>query len=87
MIMDLNTLSTFITTVGFPIACCCAMGYFITKLWKAVDEKLSSVTETNTNLVRITENLISNMDKKIDNMDDKVDNLSDIVKDLKAGLK
>lgn len=85
--MDLNTLSTFITTVGFPIAGCCAMGYFITKLWKAVDEKLSSVTETNTNLVRITENLISNMDKKIDSMDDKVDNLSDIVKDLKAGLK
>ena len=29
--------------------------FFITKLWKAVDEKLSSVTETNTNLVKITE--------------------------------
>lgn len=32
--MDLNTINTFITTLGFPIALVIAMGWFIYLLWK-----------------------------------------------------
>lgn len=27
--MDANAITTFITTVGFPIAMCCAMGWYV----------------------------------------------------------
>lgn len=29
--MDMNTVTTFITTVGFPIVCACVMFWYITK--------------------------------------------------------
>ena len=32
--MDANTASTLITTVGFPIACCLGMGWFIFHIYK-----------------------------------------------------
>lgn len=48
--MDLNTVQTAITSLGFPIVCVLAMGWFIWKLWnKSQDqnekreEKLYSV--------------------------------------------
>lgn len=31
--MDLGTVQTLITTLGFPIVCVLAMGWFISKLW------------------------------------------------------
>lgn len=27
--MDVNTITTLISTVGFPIVCCCGMAYYI----------------------------------------------------------
>lgn len=32
--MDANTITTLITTLGFPIACCLGMGYFIFHIYK-----------------------------------------------------
>ena len=32
--MDANAISTLITTLGFPIACCLGMGYFIFTIYK-----------------------------------------------------
>lgn len=32
--MDVNSISTMITTLGFPIACCLGMGFFIFTIYK-----------------------------------------------------
>lgn len=37
--MDLTGIQTLITTLGFPIFCVLAMGWFITKLWNKSQEQ------------------------------------------------
>lgn len=32
--MDANTITTLVSTLGFPIACCIGMGVFIIKIYK-----------------------------------------------------
>lgn len=37
--MDLNIIQQVITTLGFPIFCVIAMGWFISKLWNKLQEQ------------------------------------------------
>lgn len=37
--MDLNIIQQVITTLGFPIFCVIAMGWFISKLWNKSQEQ------------------------------------------------
>lgn len=37
--MDLSVIQTLITTLGFPIVCVIAMGWFISKLWNQSQEQ------------------------------------------------
>ncbi len=37
--MDLSVWQTAITTLGFPIVCVIAMGWFITRLWNKSQEQ------------------------------------------------
>ena len=37
--MDLSVIQTLITTLGFPIVCVLAMGWFISKLWNQSQEQ------------------------------------------------
>lgn len=37
--MDANTVSTLITTLGFPIACCVGMGFFIFHIYKTTTKE------------------------------------------------
>lgn len=37
--MDLSAIQTLITTLGFPIFCVLAMGWFISKLWNQSQEQ------------------------------------------------
>jgi predicted negative regulator of RcsB-dependent stress response len=37
--MDLNMIQTAISTLGFPIICVIAMGWFIWKLWNKTQEQ------------------------------------------------
>lgn len=37
--MDLTGIQTLITTLGFPIFCVLAMGWFISKLWNKSQEQ------------------------------------------------
>lgn len=36
--MDVNTLQTLITTLGFPIVCTIALGFFIYKVWGSMEQ-------------------------------------------------
>ena len=37
--MDLSVIQTLITTLGFPIVCVLAMGWFISKTWNQSQEQ------------------------------------------------
>ena len=78
--MDITTITTFIQTLGFPIACCVVMGLFIYKMWEKINNTLDSLTETNEQLVITNQSLITQMDLKISIIDDKINNLADKIK-------
>jgi len=55
--MDMTAVTTLISTVGFPIACCCVMFYQNSQLQKT----LSELTVT-----------LEKMNERIGNIEDKV---------------
>ena len=89
--MDLASIEAFITGVGFPIALCCLLIYFLWKMWLQISIKLDEVTATNgeltaTNreLVEVTKNLLKDVDRHIQNIngrvnvvDEKIDKIED----------
>lgn len=72
-----QTTINLINSLGFPIACCVAMGFFIYKMWNKISSTLDTMTQTNSELVLTNQNLISNMDNKINKIEDKVDTIAD----------
>lgn len=48
--MDFATISEIITTLGFPIACCIALGAFIWKIYKRSEQRedtlMNEIAET-----------------------------------------
>lgn len=53
--MDGNTLVTLISTVGFPIAACCALFWHNWKLQENHKEELNKITEAvNNNTIALT---------------------------------
>ena len=59
--MDMAAVTTLISTVGFPIACCCVMFYQNSQLQKT----LSELTVT-----------LEKMNERIGNIEDKVNETS-----------
>ena len=57
--MDINTLITAISSVGFPICCCCACFWYINK----TTEELRKTIENNTNVMN---KIIAKLDIKDD---------------------
>ena len=79
----MEQLINIVTNLGFPIACCVAMGYFIDNMWKKNNETnektliaLDKVTETNNQLVLTNQSLISNMDLKVEKIEKKVEEIA-----------
>ena len=46
----METWINFINSVGFPIACCCALGFVLWQMWKHVKTTCDKLTETNAEL-------------------------------------
>lgn len=44
--MDINGITTLISSIGFPIVACCAMGYYITKELHEMQENMQELTLT-----------------------------------------
>lgn len=59
--MDANSITTFITTVGFPIAMCCGMAWYVKYTTDKHREELASVNEQHkTEMSQVTEALNNN---------------------------
>lgn len=44
--MDVQTISALISSIGFPIVACCALGYYITKEMAGMQDDLKELTIT-----------------------------------------
>lgn len=49
--MDTNTIITIISSVGFPIFACIAMGFFVYKTMDKYDARLDALAEEQKNVV------------------------------------
>ncbi len=47
--MDVNTVTTLVTSLGFPIVCCLGMGWFILKFYK------DYTTDSKENMTKVQE--------------------------------
>lgn len=62
--MDIEVITTLITTVGFPICCCIYMAYLIKEMNEKHKEEMDSMRNalnSNTNAISKLETLINQM--------------------------
>lgn len=53
--MDANTLIQTISTLGFPIVCCCAMFWYMVKMEEQHKEEMNKLSEAvNNNTIALT---------------------------------
>lgn len=71
----MKEIEELISTVGFPIACCVAMGYVLWKVYNKMTATLDKVTETNSELAKTNNKLAEKINTKIDTLEDKVDKI------------
>lgn len=76
----MEQVTNFITNLGFPIAGCVAMGFFIYNMWQKINITLDKVTETNNQLVLTNQSLISSINFKVDKIEEKVEEISNKIK-------
>lgn len=60
--------SNFISSVEFPIACTCALGFILWQMWKHVKTTCDKLTETNAELVKTNSNLVGSINVKLDKL-------------------
>lgn len=53
----INTIMTLVGSLGFPIACCIALFYFINKTMKEVKDALNNNTNAMTTLINKIEGM------------------------------
>lgn len=83
----MEQVTNLVTNLGFPVACCIAMGYFIWNMYQKNNDTnertlvaLDKVTETNNQLVLTNQSLISNMDLKVEKIEEKVEEIASKIK-------
>lgn len=76
----MEQVTNLITNLGFPVACCIAMGFFIYNIWGRINSTLDKVTETNNQLVITNQSLISSINSKVDKIEEKVEEISNKIK-------
>lgn len=66
--MDLNTVQTLITTVGFPICVCLICFWYIKSLTTEHKEEVSKLTEALNNNTIVMQQLVDKLDKENGNV-------------------
>lgn len=67
--MDFNQITQLITTLGFPIVCCGALGWFVYKVWKKQQDTMTAQYEAMAQRCLIREEkLYQQIDKFNDNL-------------------
>ena len=56
--MDVNTILTIISTVGFPISVCLILFFYIYKKQEKTDDTIAKLTETINNNTAVIQSLI-----------------------------
>ena len=59
--MDANAIITIISTVGFPIAVCLILFYYIYKKQEKTDDTIAKLTETINNNTSVIQHLIEKL--------------------------
>ena len=86
--MGIEEITTAITTLGFPIVCVIACGYFINNIIKSEREEnqnreesyIETINKFSTVLEKVNENLINN-NKRLEYIENKLDEVcSDLEK-------
>ena len=73
MTETIQIISNLISSLGFPIFCVLALGWFLYQIYKNMMNTLDSITDNNKELVETNRELIKGMDIKIDNIENKLD--------------
>lgn len=60
--MDLNTITQFITSIGFPIACCLACFWYINKSDEQHKEELAKLSDALNNNTLVIQKLLDKME-------------------------
>lgn len=88
--MDYDVISNLISTVGFPIFCVVALGFFIYKSYDNItianrdrEEKLYTMLESYHNELYKLSEAFSENTKILEKLKDDIDDIKDTVKDLK----
>ena len=76
-IMDVGTITSLISTLGFPIVCVVALGFFVFKLWQQSAEREKTL------MSEITENRLVN-EKAIETIALYADRLTHIETSMEA---
>lgn len=65
--MDVNQITTFVSTVGFPIVACGALFYMVREMSKAHKEEIDNLRKTieeNTQVLTRLESIIKMLDRR-----------------------
>ena len=73
MTETIQIISNLISSLGFPIFCVLALGWFLYQIYKNMMNTLDTITDNNKELVETNRELIKGMDIKIDNIENKLD--------------
>lgn len=60
--MDMNAITTIVSSLGFPIACCCFMGWFIYKQQLMHKEEMTKVQEAINNNTLTMQKLLDKLE-------------------------
>lgn len=61
--MDIQTISTIIGSLGFPIVCCIGMFYFLIKTAQQHKEEIDKLSEAVNNNTNVISQLIARIDR------------------------
>lgn len=70
--MDVNSITTLISSVGFPIFVSLVLFYYIYKMQEKTNDTIKSLTEAINNNTNIVNNLISHMNDVRSDVKDEV---------------
>lgn len=78
--MDISTITTLISTVGFPIACVIGMAFFFYKIWqknteredRTLEQSASQMEKFSTSLDKFNETLIR-IDTRLEAVEKKLE--------------
>ena len=73
MTETIQIISNLISSLGFPIFCVLALGWFLYQIYRNMMKTLDTITDNNKELVETNRELIKGMDIKIDNIENKLD--------------